>query len=148
MYPVENFTLDPKLLHNQLLWRLWQIWGVKPIYTNKYDDYDQNIGKLGNFNRVPFEKWHKQGRIRPSISMRRGQCLLHIIHDEKQKDKDKRKHFLLLTLCLLLWCQDKDKMLKRILSMTFLPVNFFLVNQTTPYQSGHVKMFTKFWQSF
>ena len=30
MYPVENFTLDSKLLHNQRLWWLWQIWGVPP----------------------------------------------------------------------------------------------------------------------
>ena len=28
MYPVENFTLDSKLLRNQRLWWLWQIWGV------------------------------------------------------------------------------------------------------------------------
>ena len=28
MYPVENFTLDSKLLHNQRLWWLWQIWGM------------------------------------------------------------------------------------------------------------------------
>ena len=28
MYSVENFTLDSKLLHNQRLWWLWQIWGV------------------------------------------------------------------------------------------------------------------------
>ena len=29
MYPVEDFTLDSKLLHNQRLWWLWQIWGVR-----------------------------------------------------------------------------------------------------------------------
>ena len=28
MYPVENFTLDSKLLQKQRLWWLWQIWGV------------------------------------------------------------------------------------------------------------------------
>ena len=28
MHVVENFTLGAKLLHNQRLWWLWQIWGV------------------------------------------------------------------------------------------------------------------------
>ena len=34
MYPVENFTLDSKLLHNQRLWWLWQIWGMDTCNIN------------------------------------------------------------------------------------------------------------------
>ena len=94
MYPVEKITLDTKLLHNQRLWWLWQIWGVAK--GNGQQDQDQDHHSDHGTDQTRVQHCHafwchhdsllhifylKRGRDRKRfssicvVSEARGQCL-------------------------------------------------------------------------